>query len=143
VDRVSCPDTNIGAFTTRFPRVSCFKETHAFCSRNMGVHVQCTCAKKLVRCNFAKIMRNYVQKKNMISCLAISGNVWGGSTSLDVSVVHNYDPKKKNLQFFRKKTYSRMAIGRNDNYVQWTFTADAFRKRQKRENSTVGPGFMS
>ncbi len=32
-----------------------------------------------------------------------------------------------------------MAIGRNDNYVQRTFTADAFRKRQKRENSTVGP----
>ncbi len=39
-----------------------------------------------------------------------------------------------------KKTYSRMAIGRNDNYVQRTFTADAFRKRRKREkNSTVGP----
>ena len=32
-----------------------------------------------------------------------------------------------------------MAIGRNDNYVQWTFTADAFRKRWKKENSTVGP----
>ncbi len=32
-----------------------------------------------------------------------------------------------------------MAIGRNDNYVQWTFTADAFRKRRKRENSMVGP----
>jgi hypothetical protein len=36
VDRVSCPDTNIGVLTTRFPRASCFKETHAFCSRNMG-----------------------------------------------------------------------------------------------------------
>ncbi len=34
-----------------------------------------------------------------------------------------------------------MAIGRNDNYVQWTFTVDTFRKRQKRENSTVGPCF--
>ncbi len=32
-----------------------------------------------------------------------------------------------------------MAIGSNDNYVQRTFTADAFPKRQKRENSTVGP----
>ncbi len=36
-----------------------------------------------------------------------------------------------------------MAIGRNDNYVQRTFTADTFCKRGKRENSTVGPGFMS
>jgi hypothetical protein len=33
-----------------------------------------------------------------------------------------------------------MAIGRNDNYVQLTFTADTFRKRRKRENSSVGPG---
>ena len=63
VDRVSCPDTNIGVLTTRFPRASCFKETHAFCSRNMGVHVQCTCAKKLVSSNFAKIMHNYIRKK--------------------------------------------------------------------------------
>ncbi len=38
-----------------------------------------------------------------------------------------------------KKTYSCIAIGKNDNYVQRTFTADAFRKRRKRENSTVGP----
>jgi hypothetical protein len=38
-----------------------------------------------------------------------------------------------------KKMYSHMAIGRNDNYVQRTFTADAFRKRRKRENSMVGP----
>ncbi len=30
----------------------------------------------------------------MLSRLAISGNVWGGSTSLDVLAVHNYDPKK-------------------------------------------------
>jgi hypothetical protein len=64
VDRISCPDTNIGVLTTRFPRASCLKETHAFCSRNMGVHVQCTCAKKLVSCDFAKIMHNYVQKIN-------------------------------------------------------------------------------
>ena len=42
-----------------------------------------------------------------------------------------------------KKTYSRMAIGKNDNYVQRTFTADTFRKRRKRENSTVGPGLRS
>jgi hypothetical protein len=52
VDRVSCPDTNIGVLTTRFPQASCFKETHLFCSRNMGVHVQCTCAKKLVSSDF-------------------------------------------------------------------------------------------
>ena len=78
----------------------------------------------------------------MLSHLAISGNVWGGSTSLDVLAVYNYNPKKK-LTVFWKKTYSRMAIGRNDNYVQWTFTADTFRKRRKREHSTVGPGFMS
>ncbi len=63
VDQVSCPDTNIGVLTTRFPRASCFKETHAFCSRNMGVHVQCTCAKKLVSSNFAKKMHYYVWKK--------------------------------------------------------------------------------
>ncbi len=42
-----------------------------------------------------------------------------------------------------KKMYSCMAIGRNDNYLQRTFTADAFRKRRKRENSTVGPGSSS
>jgi hypothetical protein len=63
VDRVSYPDTNIGVLTTRFPRASCFKETYAFCSRNMEVHVQCTCAKKLVSSNFTKIMHNYVRKK--------------------------------------------------------------------------------
>ncbi len=26
VDRVSCPDTDIGVLTTRFPRVSCFEK---------------------------------------------------------------------------------------------------------------------
>ena len=102
VDWVSCPDTDIGVLTTRFPRASCFKETHVFCSRNMGVHVQCTCAKKLVSSNFAKIMYNYVWKKNMLSRLAISGNVWGGSTSSDVLAVHNYNPKKKTHSFLEK-----------------------------------------
>ena len=63
VDRVSCTDTNIGVLTTRFPRVFCFKETHTFCSRNMGVHVQCSCAKKLVSSNFVKTMHNYIWKK--------------------------------------------------------------------------------
>ncbi len=72
VDRVSCPDTNTGVLTTRFPQASCFKETHAFCSRNMGVHVQCTCAKKLVSSDFAKIMHNYVWKKNS----QLSGHQW-------------------------------------------------------------------
>ncbi len=99
MDRVSCPDTNIGVLTTRFPRASCFKETHAFCSRNMGVHVQWTCAKKLVSSDFAKIMHNYVWKKIILSRLAVSGNVWGGSTSSDVSAVHNYDLKKKTYSF--------------------------------------------
>jgi hypothetical protein len=50
----------------------------------------------------------------MLSRLAISGNVWGGFMSLDVLAVHNYDLKKKHT-VFRKKTYSHMAIGRNDN----------------------------
>jgi hypothetical protein len=63
VDRVSCPDTNIGVSTTRFPQAYCFNETHAFCSRNMWVHVQYTCAKKLVSSNFAKILHNYIRKK--------------------------------------------------------------------------------
>ncbi len=71
----------------------------------MGVHVQCTCTKKLVSIDFAKIMHNYVRKK-MLSHLAISGNGWGGSTSSEVLAVHNYDLKKK--------TYSRLVIGRND-----------------------------
>ncbi len=106
MDRVSCPDMNIGVLTTKFPRASCFKETHAFCSRNMGVHVQCTCAKKLVSSNFAKIMHNYVRKKYMLSHLAISGNVWWGSTSSDVLAVHNYDPKKKRYSFLEKNVQS-------------------------------------
>ncbi len=72
VDRFSCPDMNIGVSTTRFPRAFCFKETHAFCSRNMGVHVQCTCAKKLVSSDFTKIMHNYVRKKNA----QLSGRQW-------------------------------------------------------------------
>jgi hypothetical protein len=99
VDRVLCPDTNIRVLTTRFPRASCFKETHAFCSRIMGVHVQCTCAKKLVSSDFANIMHNYVRKK-ILSHLAISGNVWGGFTSSDVSAVHNYNLKKKKRTVF-------------------------------------------
>ena len=36
---------------------SCFWETHAFCSRNMGAHVRCTRAKKLVSSDFAKILK--------------------------------------------------------------------------------------
>jgi hypothetical protein len=44
----------------------------------------------------------------MLSRLAVSGTGWGGSTSSDVLAVHNYDLKKK--------TYSRLVIGRNDNY---------------------------
>ena len=43
--------------TTIFPRASCFWETHAFCSRNMGAHVRCTSAKKLVSSNLAKILK--------------------------------------------------------------------------------------
>ncbi len=31
-------------------------KTHAFCTRNMGAHVQCTSAKKLVSSDFAKIL---------------------------------------------------------------------------------------
>jgi hypothetical protein len=65
----------------------------------MGVHVQCICAKKLVSSNFAKIMHNYVWKKKMLSRLAVSGNVWGGSTSSDILAVHNYDLKKKTYSF--------------------------------------------
>ena len=44
------------AATTRFPRASCFWETNAFCTRNMGAHVQCTSAKKVVSSDFAKIL---------------------------------------------------------------------------------------
>ncbi len=77
VDQVSWPDTNIGVSTTRFPRASCFKETHVFCSRNMGVHVQCTCAKKLVRRNFVKIIHNYVRKK-ICSFILPSVGMFGG-----------------------------------------------------------------
>jgi hypothetical protein len=43
--------------TTRFPRASCFWETHAFCSRHLGVHVRCTRAKKLVSSDFTKILK--------------------------------------------------------------------------------------
>ncbi len=43
--------------TTRFPRASCFWETHAFCSRNIGAHVRCTRAKKLVSSDFANILK--------------------------------------------------------------------------------------
>ncbi len=46
--------------------------------------------------------------KRRLSRLAVSGNGWGGSASSDVLAVHNYDLKKK--------TYSRLAIDRNDNY---------------------------
>ncbi len=77
MDRVSCPDTNIKVLTTRFPRASCFKETHVFFSRNMGVHVQCTCAKKLVSSNFSKIMHNYVRKK-ICSVVWPSVQMFGG-----------------------------------------------------------------
>ncbi len=77
VGRVSCPDMNIGVLTTRFPQASCFKETHAFCSRNMGVHVQCTCAKKLVSSDFAKIMHIYVWEKKF-SVVWPSVGMFGG-----------------------------------------------------------------
>ncbi len=125
VDRVSCLDTNIGVLTTRFPWAPCFKETHAFCSRNMRVHVQCTCAKKLVSSNFAKIMHNYVRKK-ICSVVWPSVGMFGGVPQARMFWRFIITTRKKNVQFFGKKTYSCMAIGRNDNYVQQTFTADAF-----------------
>ncbi len=62
MDQVSCPDTNIQVLTTRFPRASCFKKTHAFCSRNMGVHVQCTCAPS------AKGGKGKIQRLDQVSC---------------------------------------------------------------------------
>jgi hypothetical protein len=37
-------------------RASCLRN-HAFCSRNMGAHVRCTSAKKLVSCDFTKILK--------------------------------------------------------------------------------------
>jgi hypothetical protein len=48
-------------------------------------------------------MHNYVRKKTL-SRLAVSENVWGGSTSSDVSAVHNYDLKKK-------ESFSEVSIG--------------------------------
>jgi hypothetical protein len=44
-------------------------------------------------------MHNYLRKKNMLSRLAISGNVWGDSMSSDVLAVYDYNLKKKE-QFF-------------------------------------------
>jgi hypothetical protein len=81
----------------------------------------------------------------MLSRLAVSGNVWGGFHILYVqNVLDEFELKLIQILLRpEKKTYSRMAISRNDNYVQRMFTADIFRKRWKRENSTVGPGFMS
>jgi hypothetical protein len=43
----------------------------------------------------------------MLNHLAVSGNVWGGSTSSDVLAVHNYDLKKK--------TYSCSEVSIGDN----------------------------
>ncbi len=40
----------------------------------------------------------------MLSRLAISGNVWGGSTSSDVLAVYNYDPKKITYSFLEVST---------------------------------------
>jgi hypothetical protein len=47
----------------------------------------------------------------MLICLAISGNVWGGSMSSDVSAVHNYDPKKKSTVFWKKRTVVWPSVG--------------------------------
>ncbi len=128
VDQVSCPDVNIGVLTTRFPQASFFKETHAFCSRNMGVRVQCTCAMRLVSSNFTKIMNSYV-RKNICSVVWPSVAMFGGVPRARMFWRFIITTRKKKRTVFRKKTYSRMAIGMNDNYVQRTFTADAFRKR--------------
>jgi hypothetical protein len=66
--------------TTRFPRASCFRETHAFCSRNMGAHVQCTSAKKLVSSDFAKILKVVTSKHEfVISCLQNHGKEDGNT----------------------------------------------------------------
>ncbi len=100
VDRVSCPDTNIGVLTTRFPQASCFKETNVFCFRNMGGHVQCTCAKKLVSSGFAKIMHNYVWKK-ICSVVWPSVGMFGGVPRARMFwrfIIMTR--KKKNVQFF-------------------------------------------
>jgi hypothetical protein len=48
----------------------------------------------LARARMFRRVHNYDLKKEL-SCLAISGNGWGGSTSSDVLAVHNYDLKKK------------------------------------------------
>ncbi len=99
MDRVSCPDMDIGVLTTRFPRASCFKETHVFCSRNMGVHVQCTCAKKLVSSSFAKIMHNYIRGK-ICSVVLSSVGMFGGVPRAWMFWQFIIMTRKKNVQFF-------------------------------------------
>jgi hypothetical protein len=99
MDRVSCPDTNIGVLTTRFPRASCFQETHVFCSRIMGMHVHCTCAKKLVSSNFAKIMHNYVRKK-ICSIVWPSVEMFGWIPRAWMFWQFVITTRKKNVQFF-------------------------------------------
>ncbi len=99
MDRVSCPDTNIRVLTTRFPRASCFKETHVFCSRNMRVHVHCTCAKKLVSSDFTKIMHNYVRKK-ICSLILPSVGMFGGVPWAWMFWRFIITTRKKNVQFF-------------------------------------------
>ncbi len=99
VDRVLCPDTNIGVLTTRFPQASCFKETHVLCSRNMGVHVQCTCAKKLVSSNFVKIMHNYVWEKKC-SLVWPSVGMFGGVPRAPMFRRFIITTWKKNVRFF-------------------------------------------
>ncbi len=101
VDQVSCPDMNIGVLTTRFPWASCFKETHVFCSRNMGVHVQCTCAKILVSSNFAKIMHSYVRKK-IISVVWPSVGMFGGVPRARMFRRFSITTRKKKRTVFRR-----------------------------------------
>jgi hypothetical protein len=77
MDGVSCPDTDIRVSTTRFPEVSCFEKP----TRSV---LQCTCAKKVISSNFAKIMHNYVQKKNAQLSASVSGHETRSKGSLSL-----------------------------------------------------------
>ncbi len=90
------------SFDCQVPTSVLLWETHAFCSRNMGVHVQCTCAKKVISSDFAKIMHNYVRKKKC-SVVWPSVGMFGGVPQARMFWRFIITTWKKNVPLFRKK----------------------------------------
>jgi hypothetical protein len=130
LDRVSCPDMEIRVLPNlgiAVDRVSC-PDTDTGVSGT--ICITCSILHEFVcidlKCNGYVLVLIEVELILFV-CSKCIRSIW---TKTNTNIIMNW-----------KITYSHMVISRNDNYVQWMFTADTFRKRQERRIINSWTGF--